>query len=125
MTPTVTIRFPLDQIVHLDAMATVDTTVWRCRIRRSEGTTRTTPRATNDAIAHLRCDHGDVAEHPAPGQDTPPMRPGRPPVEPVPRTAIPVTGRFHNHRSCADSNPIILPAEQLAHFLDDQHTAGQ
>jgi predicted transcriptional regulator len=67
VTPTVSVRLPLDQIVHLDAMATVDTTIWSCRICEREGTARTTPRATGDAIAHLGADHGGVPEHPAPG----------------------------------------------------------
>jgi ribosomal protein L37AE/L43A len=42
------------------AMATVDTTLWRCRICGQEGTARTTPQATDDAIAHLGIDHGGV-----------------------------------------------------------------
>ncbi len=46
-------------------------------------------------------------------------------LSPIPRTALPATGRFHNHRSCAGSNPIILPAEQGAAFPDDQNTAVQ
>jgi hypothetical protein len=56
----VSVCFPLDQVVQFDAMATVDTTLWRCRICGQEGTARTTPQATDDAIAHLGIDHGGV-----------------------------------------------------------------
>jgi hypothetical protein len=59
MTPTV--RFPLDQVIHLDPMATVDTTVWCCRICERDGRARTTPEAISDAIAHLGFDHGGEA----------------------------------------------------------------
>jgi ribosomal protein L37AE/L43A len=55
-----TVCFPLDQVVQFDAMATVDTTLWRCRICGQQGTARTTPQATSDAIAHLGIDHGGV-----------------------------------------------------------------
>jgi hypothetical protein len=68
--PTVTVRLPLNQVIQLDAMATVDTTIWSCRICEREGTARTTPRATSDAITLRRADHGSVPEHPALGQDT-------------------------------------------------------
>jgi hypothetical protein len=60
MTPTV--RLPLDQVIHLDAMATVDTTLWRCRICGRDGTARTTPQAIRDALAHLGTDHGGMAD---------------------------------------------------------------
>lgn len=53
---TVTVCFPVDQVVQFDAMATVDTTVWSCRICGQEATARTTPQATSDAIAHLGSD---------------------------------------------------------------------
>jgi hypothetical protein len=59
-TMAVSVCFPLDQVVQFDAMATVDTTLWRCRICGQEGTARTTPQATDDAIAHLGIDHGGV-----------------------------------------------------------------
>lgn len=58
----VTVRFLVDQVVQFDAMATVDTTLWRCRICGQEGTARTTPQATSDAIAHLGSDHGGVRD---------------------------------------------------------------
>lgn len=67
MRPTITVRFPLRQVAWFDAMASVDTTIWSCRICGREGRTRTTPQATSDALAHLACDHGGVAEHPASG----------------------------------------------------------
>jgi hypothetical protein len=63
MTPTVLVRFPLDQVVHLDAMATVDTTEWCCPICGRDGTARTTPQAISDALAHLGADHGGLADH--------------------------------------------------------------
>jgi ribosomal protein L37AE/L43A len=59
-TMTVTVCFPIDQIVEFDAMATVDTTVWWCRLCGREATARTTPQATSDAVAHLGSDHGGV-----------------------------------------------------------------
>ncbi len=61
MTAT-TVCFPVDQVVQFDAMATVETTVWWCRICGWEGTARTTPQATSDAIAHLGSDHGGVGD---------------------------------------------------------------
>lgn len=61
-TMPVTVRFLVDQVVQFDAMATVDTTLWRCRICGQEGTARTTPQATSDAIAHLGSDHGGVRD---------------------------------------------------------------
>jgi ribosomal protein L37AE/L43A len=63
-TMTVTVCFPVDQIVQFDAMATVDTTLWRCRICGRDGTARTTPQATSDAVAHLSSDHGGVGDCP-------------------------------------------------------------
>lgn len=63
-TMTVTVCFPVDQIVQFDAMATVDTTLWRCRICGRKGTARMTPQAINDAIAHLGSDHGGVEDCP-------------------------------------------------------------
>lgn len=62
MTPALLVRFPVDQVVHFEAMATVDTTVWRCRICGRDGTARTTPQAASDALAHLGADHGGVAD---------------------------------------------------------------
>lgn len=56
-TMAVSVCFPVDQVVQFDAMATVDTTLWRCRICGQEGTARTTPQATDDAIAHLGIHH--------------------------------------------------------------------
>ncbi|MGB6163357.1 MAG: hypothetical protein WCF33_22745 [Pseudonocardiaceae bacterium] len=46
-------------------------------------------------------------------------------LSPIPRTVIPATGRFHHYRCGEGSDPIILSAEQVARFLDDQNTAGQ
>jgi hypothetical protein len=59
-TMPVTVCFPVDQVVQFDAMATVDTTLWWCRICGRDGTARTTPQATSDAVAHLGVDHGGV-----------------------------------------------------------------
>jgi hypothetical protein len=55
---TVTVCFPVDQVVQFDAMAPVDTTLWRCRICGREGTATTTPQATDNAFAHWGIDHG-------------------------------------------------------------------
>ncbi len=61
-TMPVTVCFPVDQVVQFDAMATIDTTLWRCRICAQEGTATTTPQATSDAITHLGSDHGGVKD---------------------------------------------------------------
>ncbi len=61
-TMTVTVCFPVDQVVQFDAMATVETTLWWCRICGQQGIARTTPQATSDAIAHLGSDHGGVRD---------------------------------------------------------------
>jgi hypothetical protein len=61
-TMAVTVCFPVNQVIQFDAMATVDTTLWRCRICGRESTARTTPQATSDAIAHLGTDHGGVRD---------------------------------------------------------------
>ncbi|MGH3755884.1 MAG: hypothetical protein ACRDRP_25030, partial [Pseudonocardiaceae bacterium] len=57
---TVTVCFPVDQVVEFEAMASVDRTRWWCRLCGQEGTAATTPHATDDAIAHLGADHGGV-----------------------------------------------------------------
>ncbi len=57
---TTIVSFPVDQVVEFDAMASVDTTIWWCRLCGQEGTARTTPQATDDAVAHLGADHGGV-----------------------------------------------------------------
>jgi hypothetical protein len=59
---TPTVRFPLDQVIHLDPMATVDTTVWCCRICERDGTAKTTPQAISDALTHLGTDHGGMPD---------------------------------------------------------------
>ncbi len=70
-TMTVTVCFPVDQVVQFDAVATVDTTVWWCRICGRQGSARTTPQATSDAMAHLGTDHGGVEGYaPRPPHET-------------------------------------------------------
>jgi hypothetical protein len=54
--------FPVDQVVEF--VASVDRTVWWCRLCGQEGTARTTPQATDDAVAHLGTDHGGVRDTP-------------------------------------------------------------
>jgi ribosomal protein L37AE/L43A len=63
---TITVCFPVDQVVQFDAMATVDTSLWSCRICGRKGTARTTPQAISDAVAHLGSDHGGVTRDCAP-----------------------------------------------------------
>lgn len=55
---TVTVCFPVDQIIEFEARASVDTTLWWCPICGREGTATTTPQATSDAITNLSTDHG-------------------------------------------------------------------
>jgi hypothetical protein len=50
---TVTVCFPVDQVVQFDALAPVDTTLWRRRICGQEGTATTTPQATDGRLCAL------------------------------------------------------------------------
>lgn len=77
--------FPVSQVVEFEAMASVDTTTWWCRLCGQEGTARTTPQATDAAVAHLGADHGGrrTPETPADRRSSPapPLRvPGGQPV---------------------------------------------
>ncbi len=56
-TMAVTVCFPVDQVVQFDAMATVDTTVWWCRLCGHEATAANRPAAHSDAVAHLVGEH--------------------------------------------------------------------
>ncbi len=57
---SVTVCFPVDQIVEFEAMASVDRTTWWCRLCGQEGTARTPLQATDDAVAHLGADHSGM-----------------------------------------------------------------
>jgi hypothetical protein len=82
---TTAVSFPVDQVVEFEAMVSVDTTRWWCRLCGQEGTVKTTPQATDDAVAHLGTDHGGMrtSETPADRRSSPapPLRvPGGQPV---------------------------------------------
>jgi ribosomal protein L37AE/L43A len=57
---TTVVSFPVDQVIEFEARASVNTTIWWCRLCGQEGTARTTPHATDDAIVHLGADHGGM-----------------------------------------------------------------
>lgn len=57
-----TLRLPLTELITTDPMASVDTTLWQCRLCDHEGRTTTQPRAHAKAIAHLTGVHHAVSE---------------------------------------------------------------
>jgi ribosomal protein L37AE/L43A len=54
---TVTVCLPATEVISIDAMASVDTVVWRCRICEHHGTTTTRPTAHSEGIEHLTAQH--------------------------------------------------------------------
>ncbi len=79
---TDTVCFPVTELVNIDAMASVATAVWWCRLCGSEATAASRPAAHSDAVAHLTAEH-----HATIG--IAPSSPGRPPVEPNPPCSAP------------------------------------
>lgn len=52
-----TVSFPVTELVNIDAMASVATTVWWCRLCEHEATAASRPAAHSDAVAHLVGEH--------------------------------------------------------------------
>jgi hypothetical protein len=56
-TMTATIYLPATEVISVDAMASVDTVVWWCRLCDQHGITTTKSTAHSDAIEHLTAQH--------------------------------------------------------------------
>ncbi|HKR49705.1 MAG TPA: hypothetical protein VJT72_09035 [Pseudonocardiaceae bacterium] len=56
-TMTMTICLPATEVINIDATASVDTVVWRCRLCDHHGTTTTRPTAHSEGIEHLSAEH--------------------------------------------------------------------
>jgi ribosomal protein L37AE/L43A len=56
-TMTVTVCLPATEVISIDAMASVDTALWQCRLCDQHGTTTTRPTAHSEGIEHLTTQH--------------------------------------------------------------------
>jgi ribosomal protein L37AE/L43A len=56
-TMTVAVFLPVTAVISIEAMASVNTVVWRCRICDHHGTTTTRHTAHSDGIEHLTTEH--------------------------------------------------------------------
>ena len=54
---TVTICLPATEVISIDAMASMDTVVWWCRICDHHGTATTRHMAHSQGIEHLTTEH--------------------------------------------------------------------
>ena len=54
---TVTVCLPATEVISIDAMASVDTVVWRCRLCDQYGTATTRPAAHSNGVEHLSAEH--------------------------------------------------------------------
>jgi hypothetical protein len=54
---TVTVCLPATELISIDAMASVDTVLWWCRLCNHHGTATTRPTAHSDGIEHLSAEH--------------------------------------------------------------------
>jgi hypothetical protein len=54
---TVTVCLPATEVISIDAMASVDTALWQCRLCDQHGTTTTRPTAHAEGIEHLSAEH--------------------------------------------------------------------
>jgi hypothetical protein len=54
---TVTVCLPATELISIDAMASVDTVLWRCRLCEHQGTATTRPTAHSNGVEHLRAEH--------------------------------------------------------------------
>ncbi|MGH4010655.1 MAG: hypothetical protein ACRDTH_21255 [Pseudonocardiaceae bacterium] len=54
---TVTLCLPTTELISIDAMASVDTVVWWCRIGDHHGTATTRPTAHGEGVEHLTAEH--------------------------------------------------------------------
>jgi len=53
----VTICLPVAEVISIDAMASVDTAIWQCRLCDHHGTVTTRPTARSEGIEHLTTQH--------------------------------------------------------------------
>jgi len=56
-TMTVTLCLPATELISIDAMASVDTVLWSCRLCDHHGTATTQPTAHSNGIEHLSAEH--------------------------------------------------------------------
>ena len=56
-TMTVTVCLPVTEVISIDAMASVDTTIWQCRICDQHGTATTRLTGHSDGVEHLTVEH--------------------------------------------------------------------
>jgi hypothetical protein len=56
-TTTVALCLPATELISIDAMASVDTVVWWCRLCDQHGPTTTRPTAHSEGIEHLSAEH--------------------------------------------------------------------
>jgi hypothetical protein len=52
-----TVCFPATEVISIDAMASVDTVVWWCRLCDHHGTATTRPTAHSEGVEHLTAQH--------------------------------------------------------------------
>jgi hypothetical protein len=52
-----TVCFPATEVISIDAMASVDTVVWWCRLCHHRGSATTRPTAHSDGVEHLTTEH--------------------------------------------------------------------
>jgi hypothetical protein len=52
-----TICLPVAEVISIDAMASVDTVVWRCRLCDHHGTATARPTAHSEGVGHLSAEH--------------------------------------------------------------------
>jgi hypothetical protein len=58
---TVTVCLPATEVISIDAMASVDTVVWRCHLCDHHGTATTRPTAHTNGVEHLSAeDHATI-----------------------------------------------------------------
>jgi hypothetical protein len=55
--PETPVCFPATEVISIDAMASVDTVVWWCRLCDHHGTATTRPTAHSEGIEHLTAEH--------------------------------------------------------------------
>ena len=54
---TATLCLPVTEVIGIDAMASVDTVLWRCRLCDQHGTATTRPTAHSEGVEHLTAQH--------------------------------------------------------------------
>lgn len=98
---TDTVCLPATEVISIDAMASVDTVVWWCRMCDHHATATTRPAAQSEGVAHLTDQHRATI-------GSAPKAPARPPVEPhqpVPRVVLPAAWSGRSTTSWPPSPP--------------------